>query len=124
MADIEKMETVLGETSSIQGDLKVAHGITIAGNFKGTLKSGGKVIIGVKGDIEADIEAEEVITAGKVLGNVTAKRKLIVQRSGKIIGDVKTAKLILEEGGIINGSIDMGQNVKKNVSENENEKEK
>jgi len=104
----ETMETILGETSNIKGDLEVAHGIQIQGTFKGTLKSGGKVIIGEKGHVFANIEAEELISAGRIEGNVIARKRLLLNNTGAIIGDVKTAKLIMEEGALINGAIDMG----------------
>lgn len=118
------METVLGETSSIKGDLEVAHGITIGGTFSGTLKSGGKVIIGKKGKIDADIEAEEVITAGFINGDIKAINKLVVHNKGKVEGNVKTSSLVLEKGGIINGSIDMGVEKKKEDKKSKNEGKK
>lgn len=106
MADT--METVLGATSNIKGDLEVAHGIQIQGMFKGTLKSGGKVIIGEKGIVIANIDAEELISEGRIEGNVIARKRLQLSGKGAIIGDVRTQKLVMEEGTLINGSIDMG----------------
>jgi len=90
MDNIEKMETFLGETCSIDGTLNVEHSITISGRFTGSIKAGGKVIISATGIVEADVEAQELVTAGRI--------------DGKLI----TGKLLLEEGGTINGDVDMG----------------
>ncbi|HDS02899.1 MAG TPA: polymer-forming cytoskeletal protein [Firmicutes bacterium] len=106
--DHERMETFIGETCRIEGTLNVEHGITISGKFKGHIKAGGKVIVSSTGDIHADIDADEVVTAGKINGNVTAKKRAVIHGTGAITGKLKTGKLLLEEGGILNGDVNMG----------------
>ena len=122
MANENDMGTVLGNTSEITGEMKVEKGISLNGYFNGKLKSGGKILIGKKGNIEADIEGQEIIIAGHVKGNIIAKSKVIIHSRGKVDGDVKTDSLILEDGGLINGKIDMGYKSEKKKSTDKKEK--
>ncbi|TYB31491.1 MAG: polymer-forming cytoskeletal protein [Candidatus Mcinerneyibacterium aminivorans] len=108
----DEMKTVLGETSKIQGEMEVSHGISINGYFKGKLKSKGKILVGKNGRVEADVEAEEIVNAGFIDGEVYAKKKLIIHNEGEVDGSIKTSKLVLEKGGKINGRVDMGRNDK------------
>ncbi len=108
MDNIEKMETFLGETCSIDGTLNVEHSITISGRFTGSIKAGGKVIISATGIVEADVEAQELVTAGRIKGNVKAVKRTVIHPTGRIDGKLITGKLLLEEGGTINGDVDMG----------------
>ncbi len=113
----DEMKTVLGETSKIEGEMEVNHGISINGYFKGKLKSSGKILVGKNGRIDADVEAEEIINAGFVDGDIVAKKKLVIHSEGEVDGSIKTSKLVLEKGGKINGKINMGM---KEKSKNEN----
>ena len=104
----DEMKTVLGETSKIEGEMEVNHGISINGYFKGKLKSSGKILVGKNGRIDADVEAEEIINAGFVDGDIVAKKKLVIHSEGEVDGSIRTSKLVLEKGGKINGKINMG----------------
>ncbi len=108
MDNFEKMETFLGESCSIEGTLNVEHSITVSGKFKGNIKAGGKVIVSASGFVDADIEAQELVSAGRIKGNVKAVKRTVIHPTGRLDGMLTTGKLLLEEGGIVNGEINMG----------------
>ena len=102
-----KLDTYIGEDTSFDGTLTSNKSLTIYGSAKGTIECQGRVVIGQSGNIEADIVADDVTISGKVVGNVTAKSKLEVTSTGIIQGDVKTARLIMEDGGKLEGRCEM-----------------
>lgn len=74
-------------------------------------------MIGQSGNVEADIVADDITVSGKIVGNVTAKSKLEITSTGTIRGDVKTARLIMEDGGKLDGRSEMPSDGKSPVTE-------
>ena len=102
-----KLDTYIGEDTSLDGIVTSSKSLTIFGGVKGTIECQGRVVVGQTGNIEADIVADNVVVSGKVVGNVTAKSKLEVTSTGIIQGDVKTARLVMEDGGKLDGHCEM-----------------
>ncbi|MFC1713097.1 polymer-forming cytoskeletal protein [Candidatus Poribacteria bacterium] len=102
-----KLDTYIGEDTSLDGIVTSSKSLTIFGTVKGTIQCQGRIVVGQSGNIEADIVADNVAVSGKVVGNVTAKSKLELTSTGIIQGDVKTARLIMEDGGKLDGHCEM-----------------
>lgn len=102
-----KLDTYIGEGTSFKGDLISKENISIYGSVRGTIECQGRVVIGESGNVEADIQANDVIVSGKVVGNVIAKSKLEMVSTGIIQGEVKTSRLIMEDGGKLDGHCEM-----------------
>jgi len=101
------LDTYVGEESSFEGRLTSKKSLTIYGNVKGTIECQGRVVIGESGSVEAGITANEVAVSGKIVGDVTAKSRLEITSSGVIQGDIKTARLLMEDGGKLDGHCEM-----------------
>jgi len=102
-----KLDTYIGEETFFEGTLTSKKSLTIYGGVKGKIECQGRIVVGQSGNIEADIVANDVAISGKVVGNVTAKSKLEMASTGVIQGDVKTARLIMEDGGKFDGHCEM-----------------
>ena len=59
--------------------------------------------------IRANIKAHTVVVAGHVTGNVVATERLEMQASGKVVGNIKTAKLQIADGVVFDGNCEMIQ---------------
>lgn len=105
----DELGTIIGYESLFEGKLSVKHSIRVDGHLKGELISTDTVTIGSQGVIEGDITAKDVIIGGKVQGSVTAAGRVTLEASSQLIGDLKTAKLVIEEGAILNGATEMGE---------------
>jgi len=105
--DFEETNTLIGEGVYVEGTLKTDHNIQINGIFKGTLETAAEVVIGEKAEVKANIEAQNVYVAGQVQGDVTATEKLEILETGRIFGNVKSASLVIEPGGILKGKSEM-----------------
>jgi cytoskeletal protein CcmA (bactofilin family) len=97
----------LGPRDSLNGRLEIQGDLRIAGNVEGELKASGDVSVGEGAAIQASIEGANVNVRGQVTGNVTAKKRLTLGGSGRLNGDVKVARLTVEDGATLNGNVTM-----------------
>ena len=84
-----------------------AVNLKISGIFTGSLKTKGTLTIGSTAEVEANIEGENVVIAGKVQGNINATKMLVLMPTAALKGDIKTSKLNIVEGAIFQGGCDM-----------------
>lgn len=102
----ENIETLIGPTANFVGDLKSDGGVHIEGVLEGSLETAGNLVVGEKARIMADITAHNVSVAGDIRGNISANRVEILS-TGKVWGDISTSSLLLDEGGFIQGQVNM-----------------
>src|SRR5689334_8713256 len=95
----------LGPRDILQGRLEIQGDLRIAGNVEGDLKASGDVTIDSGATIQAAIEGASV--RGQVTGNVTARKRLTLGGSGHLQGDVRVARLTVEDGATLNGNVTM-----------------
>jgi cytoskeletal protein CcmA (bactofilin family) len=94
----------LGENASFEGKLSFHGTVRIDGRFKGEIFSDGTLVIGERGVVEADINAECVIVSGEVRGNIRTSGNTEINQKGKVYGNIVTSSLIIHEGVIFEGS--------------------
>ena len=99
--------TVVGETLRIQGTLTSGEEIVVNGELSGDLELNHRLTIGPKGKVEAGVKAKEVIIAGSVKGNVDAAERITLRAGANLVGDVKTAGIVIEDGAYFKGGIDI-----------------
>jgi cytoskeletal protein CcmA (bactofilin family) len=97
----------LGPRDSLNGRLEIQGDLKVAGHVEGELKASGDVSVGEGSTIQASIEGANVSVRGQVNGNVTAKKRLTLGGSGHLNGDVKVARLTVEDGATLNGNVTM-----------------
>ena len=99
--------TVIGESLRIQGTLTSNEEIVVNGELSGQLQMNHRLTIGAKGKVEAGVHAKEVIIAGSVKGNVDAAERITLRAGANLVGDVKTAGIVIEDGAYFKGGIDI-----------------
>jgi len=97
----------LGPRDVLQGRLDIQGDLKIGGQVEGELKASGDVTVDSGATIQASIEGANVSVRGNVNGNVTAKRRLTLGGSGRLIGDVRVGRLTVEDGASLNGNVTM-----------------
>lgn len=99
----------IGKSIQIKGDLTGNEDIIIEGTVDGRVDlPNNQLTVGAEGKVKAEINAKTVVVIGHVTGNVTAVERVEVQASGIIDGDVKAPRLIVAEGAVLNGAVNMG----------------
>ena len=97
----------IDKDTEIVGDIKFKDSFRIDGKFKGKILSGGSLIVGETGEVEADIEAESISINGRIKGSLNAKDRIEIFSQGRVTGKMVTPKLIIEEGAFFQGSCQM-----------------
>jgi cytoskeletal protein CcmA (bactofilin family) len=101
---------LIGRGIEVSGDINFAEQLHVHGRVSGKLSSdSGTLVIGESGEIEAHVEVGVCVIHGKVQGNLIAKSKVEIRRSGRVNGDVVTPVLLVEEGAVFDGLIKMTQ---------------
>lgn len=102
--DPNTTDTLVGEGSIFEGNIKSDAGLRVEGQIKGDIHCQGDVTIGEKGIVHSNITARNIIIAGTVHGNVHANTKLSIHAKGKLYGNITTVTLSIEEGSIFEGT--------------------
>ncbi len=103
----EKKSSVIGKTLSIKGQLFSDEEVLIEGTIEGRLNIKHRVIVGKNGVVNADVEAREVIIKGTVNGNVKGQFKVEIVPEGVLNGNIISQRVVLAEGAVFKGNIDM-----------------
>jgi cytoskeletal protein CcmA (bactofilin family) len=113
----ERVTSVLGPGINWQGNLRGTGGVRIEGTFEGEIAVRGLVVIGETGRVTCpNLQANTVIVAGALRGNVTAE-KLEIRSTGRVWGDVTTVAFATEEGAFLRGQVRMEERVELNLEQ-------
>ena len=95
--------TVIAQGVTFTGTLRGEGVVQVEGVVVGEFDMTGAVIVAESGLIRGPIAADVVRVAGRVEGNVQAREHARLEASGSLEGDVTTASLVVEDGGLLNG---------------------
>ena len=98
-----KIDNVLGPNTVFKGTLQSDGNIRIDSVFEGQIETTGNVIIGPSAKVVADIKANAVQVWGDVRGDITTQGRLEILAGGRVLGDVRVASLLIDEGGLFRG---------------------
>lgn len=100
----------IGRGIEVKGDITFTDRLQVDGKSTGKLTSdNGTLIIGESGQLEAQVDVGVCVVHGELRGNLVAKSKLEIRKTGRVHGDVATPVLLVEEGAVFNGAIRMTQ---------------
>jgi len=101
--------TTIGESMRIKGSVFSREALNLNGELEGSLELQNSLTIGPKGKVIADIKATEIIVSGNVKGNMEAIERIVLRKGAHLVGDVKTAGIVIEDGAFFKGGIDIAQ---------------
>lgn len=99
----EVTNTTIGENSYFSGRFFINGSLKIDGKFEGKSLQADQLYVGVNGRIKTDIQASSVIVEGVIIGNIIAKHRVMLMPTAKILGDISTPELIIQNGVILEG---------------------
>ncbi len=104
------VEKVIEINAEMSGDLTFGDPVNlkINGRFTGRLDTKGTLSIGPSAHVDANISGDNMVIAGRVNGNVIAKKMLVLMPTASLYGDITTPKLNIVEGAIFQGRCQMG----------------
>ena len=108
MPDTSQLGTAIGRAVTIKGDIHSEEDLLIDGQVEGTLDLGQhRLVVGPNAHIRANIAAREVEVQGVVNGNIVVVERIILRKTSKVVGDLKMAGVVIEDGANFKGSIDI-----------------
>lgn len=107
--DQDKVNTLIGVGTEIKGSVKATGGIRIDGRVDGEVLHEGDLIVGEEGVVQANIKTRNATVAGEVRGNIEASGRVEIVSTGKVLGDIVVATLVINEGAVFDGNCQMGQ---------------
>lgn len=103
-------QTILGANTRFIGTLKSEGDVQVEDIFVGDIYARGRVVLGKQASLDGDLICEHAVIAGLVKGDVIARR-ITVQGTGRVLGDLRMEKLMTEEGSFIQGVITLEKKV-------------
>jgi cytoskeletal protein CcmA (bactofilin family) len=98
----------IGKAVKIIGQIFSKEDLYVDGDVEGTIDAREhKLTVGVNGKVQAGVQAREVVVLGSVSGNVDAHDRFEIRKDAKLVGDIKAARIVIEEGAYFKGSIDI-----------------
>ncbi len=97
------INSIVGEGAVFSGDVSLGGLFRIDGDFSGTITRADKVLVGKNGRAKCSIRAGTVVVGGVVKGDIRADKKVVILSTGMVLGNIKTRRLLVEEGVVLNG---------------------
>jgi len=107
----ETVISIVGPGMRIVGDCETTGTIRVEGRVEGSIRAGKAVVIGKEGTVQGDINTQDAVISGTVVGTLVVESRLELQATCKIDGEVQATRLQLEEGAVLNGTVNMGGKV-------------
>ncbi len=109
----------LGEGTVISGDVRFPEILRVEGKITGKITSEKELVVGESGEIEAEIEVGSLSVNGKVSGTLRVRERLTIHAHGQVRGELilEGPGLIIEEGGIFEGTIEMASERRRDLKE-------
>lgn len=98
----------IGAGAAFDGLLTFWGFARVEGKLRGEVVADGTLEVGPEGDVHARVEVDVLIVEGLVEGEVFARERVEVRATGRVTAAVRTPRLILAEGGNIEGRVEMG----------------
>ena len=101
--------TRLGKSIKIVGDVSSDEELFLDGDLEGKLELRNRLTIGPNSKVNANIKAQEVVVFGTIKGNVESESRVSLRTGASIVGDIKTAGIVIEDGAYFKGGIDISR---------------
>jgi cytoskeletal protein CcmA (bactofilin family) len=98
----------IDEGSEIEGKCTFAGTVMVNGTIRGESASTDTVIVGEKGIVQANVQADTIFVSGQVVGNLVAAQRLEMRGAARVSGDIEAPVVVMEEGVFFQGHCQMG----------------
>lgn len=97
------LNTIIGNGTSIKGNLNINGFVRIDGDIDGDLNTDGNIIIGENARIRGNINAKAAVIGGIILGDIHAKESVKLLNNSAVVGDILSHKVQIEDTAIFHG---------------------
>ncbi|HEX9581996.1 MAG TPA: polymer-forming cytoskeletal protein [Gemmatimonadales bacterium] len=101
--------SIIAPGMRVEGEIVTSGVVKVEGTVVGAINAEQQVLVAGGGRVEGDVRTREAIIGGAVHGAIFAGERVEVQPSATVHGDITTFRLLIHEGGEVNGLVRMGQ---------------
>jgi cytoskeletal protein CcmA (bactofilin family) len=102
-----RVASSIGKTIRLQGEIYSEEELYLDGEVNGSVEVRHLLTIGPNGKVRANVKARELVVSGSIQGDVEASDRISIMKGASIVGDVKTAGIVIEDGAYFKGGIDI-----------------
>ncbi|RKX86482.1 MAG: polymer-forming cytoskeletal protein [Spirochaetes bacterium] len=95
--------STIGENSFFEGKFAVKGSLRIDGKFEGQALLVDQLQVGASAKVKTNIHATSIVVEGIIIGNITASKRILLLSSARVLGDIKTPELIIQDGVVLEG---------------------
>lgn len=104
----EQVRTRFGKGFRFNGEMSGSEDVYVAGEIEGSIElNENELIVGSSGDVRAQVKARAITVSGHLKGQVRAEERIEILKTGSLEGDLETAQIVIEDGAVFRGSIDI-----------------
>ena len=104
----ESSLSIVANGMRVIGELETSGVVKVEGVIEGSVHAEQEVLVAKDGLVQGDIQTRQAIIGGRVVGSIHGYERVEVQQDSVVQGDITTKRLVVHEGGEVNGSIHMG----------------
>jgi cytoskeletal protein CcmA (bactofilin family) len=105
-----RLSGFVGHGTTLTGDTNFHMMLRVDGHLTGTITSdGGTLIVGTQGQVDANISVSTAMVNGTVNGDIFATEKIQLGRTARVVGNIQSPRVVLEDGALLEGSCSMIQ---------------
>jgi cytoskeletal protein CcmA (bactofilin family) len=102
------VSAIIGKAVKIVGQIYSKEDLFVDGDVEGSIEAlQHRITVGANGGVNASVKAREVIVLGTIRGNVEVSDRVEIRKEAKLAGDIRTARITIEDGAYFKGSIDI-----------------
>ncbi len=106
-----RITTIIGKGAECNGDFSAEGSVRIDGTVNGDVTVTGMLIVGASGAVNGDVRAKAAMVGGEIIGNVTVEEKTELMSTAKVLGNINTLLIVIDENAIFQGNCNMNQEV-------------
>ena len=103
--------TIIGKGAECNGDFIAEGSVRVDGIINGDVKVTGNLIVGATGSINGDVDAHSAVVGGEIIGDVTVTDRTELTSTARLIGNISTVVIVIDENAVFQGSCNMNQEV-------------
>jgi len=105
----DEINAFLGRNTDFEGKLSFKGAVRIDGYFHGEIHSEGTLIVGESAVVQSDVYVPHIIISGEVRGNILATQRIEIHAPGKVLGNIQSPTVVIDEGVSFEGHCRMHQ---------------
>jgi cytoskeletal protein CcmA (bactofilin family) len=105
-------ESIIGDGSTYTGKMNIQGTLRVNGTYEGEMLKIDQLYIGPNGKVRSNVKAHNIFIEGILIGNIQAEVRVVLQSTARVLGEIKTPEIIIQNGVILEGKCTVSNDLK------------